>query len=136
MVETFIKKIATLLITLYGLTNRLLAIFRVIEVGLPILNIKYFIVGIVITLTLIPSSTKTSHNTNPLHCTLMIGSHSRSTIMAFKGVGAFKTLSLNNLSRSTIMSFKGVDTFKNLNVNNLSLIPFKQMAPFAPTVQW
>jgi hypothetical protein len=56
--------------------------------------------------------------------------------MAFKGVGAFKTLSLNNLSRSTIMSFKGVDTFKNLNVNNLSLIPFKQMAPFAPTVQW
>jgi hypothetical protein len=96
MVETFITVIATLLIIPSGLTTHLLTICRVIEVGLLILNPKYLIAKIVITLTLAPPSTNTPRNNDPLHCTLMIGSHSCSTTMAFKGVGTFGTLGADN----------------------------------------
>jgi len=75
MVKTLIIVIETLLITPSGLTIRLLAIFRVIEADLSIFNPKYVIAKIVITLTLAPPSTNTPHNTDPLHCTSMIGSH-------------------------------------------------------------
>jgi hypothetical protein len=79
-----------------GLTTRLLAIFRVMTAGLSIFNPKYFMAGIVITLTLAPPSTNTPRNTDPLHCTSMIGSHSRSAAMAFKGEGTFGTLGADN----------------------------------------
>jgi hypothetical protein len=95
-VETFILVITTLLVILFGLTTCLLAIYRVIEVGFSIFNLKYFIVGIVVTLTLAFPSTNTPHNIDPLHCTSMIGSHSCFIAMAFKGVGTFGTLSVNN----------------------------------------
>jgi hypothetical protein len=79
-----------------GLTIRLLAIFKVTEAGLSIFKPKYLIAGIVITLTPTPPSTNTPRNTDPLHCTSMIGSHLRSTAMAFKGVGTFGTLGVDN----------------------------------------
>jgi cbb3-type cytochrome oxidase subunit 1 len=47
-------------------------------------------------LTFPPPSTNTSRNTNLLHYTSMIESHSHSGVMAFKGVGTFGTLSVNN----------------------------------------
>ncbi len=96
MVETFIIVILTLLITPLGLTTRLLAIFKVILVDLSIFNLTYLIVRIVITLIPAPPSTNTSCNTDPLHCTSMIGSHSCSIAMAFKGVSTFGTLGANN----------------------------------------
>jgi hypothetical protein len=96
MVETLIILITTLLITPFGLTTHLLVFFRVTKVGLSIFNPKYLIVGIVITLTLALHSTNTSPNTDPLHYTLMIGSHSHLTIMALKGVGTFGTLGVDD----------------------------------------
>jgi hypothetical protein len=96
MVETLIIVIATLLIIPSSLTTYLLAIFRVIKADLSILNPKYFIVGIVVTLTLTPQSTNTPCNINPLDYTSMIASHSRSVAMAFKSVGTFGTLSVDN----------------------------------------
>jgi hypothetical protein len=96
MVKTLIIVIATLLMTPFGLTTHLLAIFKVTEDGLLIFKPKYFIAGIVITLILALPSTNTPRSTDPLHCTSMIGSHSRSIAMAFKGVGTFGTLSVNN----------------------------------------
>ncbi len=96
MVETLITMITTLLITPSGLTTHLLAIFRVTEVDLSIFNPKYLIAGIVITLTPTPPSTNIPRNTDPLHYTSMIGSHSRSVAMAFKGVGTFGTLGVDN----------------------------------------
>ena len=95
MVETLITVITTLLMTPSSLTIRLLAIFKVTEVGLSIFKPKYLIAGIVITLTPAPPSTNTPRNTDPLHCTSMIGSHSRSAAMAFKGVGTFGTLGVD-----------------------------------------
>jgi len=79
-----------------GLTTRLLAIFKVTEADLLIFKPKYFITGIVITLTFVLPSTNTPCNTDPLHCTLMIRSHSRSSAMTFKGVGTFGTLGVDN----------------------------------------
>jgi hypothetical protein len=79
----------------FGLITHLLAIFKVIEVGLSIFKPKYLIAGIVITLTPTPPSTNTPCNTDPLHFTLMIGSHSHSIAMAFKGVGTFGTLGVD-----------------------------------------
>jgi len=96
MVETFITVIATLLITLYGLTIRLLTIFRVTEADLLIFNPKYLIAGIIITLTPTPPSTNTLHNTDPLHYTSIIKSDSRLAIMTFKGVGTFGTLGVDD----------------------------------------
>jgi len=96
MVETLITVITTLLMTPSGLTTYLLAIFKVTKASLSIFKPKYFIVRIVITLTLAPPSTNTPRNTDPLHCTSMIGSHSHSTAMAFKGVGTFGTLGVDN----------------------------------------
>jgi len=96
MVETLITMITTLLMTPYGLTTRLLAIFNVTEASLSIFKPKYLIGGIIITLTPAPPSTNTPCNTHPLHCTSMIGSHSRSAAVAFKGVGTFGTLSVDN----------------------------------------
>ncbi len=96
MVETLITMITTLLMILFGLTTRLLAIFKVTEAGLSIFNPKYLIAGIVITLILTPPSTNIPHNIDPLHYTSMIGSHSRSTVMAFKGEGIFGTLGVGN----------------------------------------
>jgi hypothetical protein len=96
MVETLITVITTLLMTPSGLTTRLLAIFNVTEAGLSIFKPKYLIAGIVITLTPAPPSTNTPRNTDPLHCTSMIGSHSRSAAMAFNGVGTFGTLGVDN----------------------------------------
>jgi hypothetical protein len=82
--------------TTYGLTIRLLAIFKVIEANLSIFKPKYLIVRIVITLTPAPPSTNIPRNTNPLRCTSMIKSHSCSTTMAFKGVGTLGTLGVYN----------------------------------------
>jgi hypothetical protein len=82
--------------THFGLITRLLAIFKVTKAGLSIFNPKYFIARIVITLTHAPPSTNTLHNTDPLQCTSMIGSHSRSIVMAFNGEGTFGTLGVNN----------------------------------------
>jgi hypothetical protein len=96
MVEILITVIETLLITPSSLTTHLLAIFRVIEAGLLILNPTYLITRIVITLTLALPSTNTSYNIDPLHYTSMIGSHSRLATMAFKGVGTFGTLGVDN----------------------------------------
>jgi len=96
MVEIFITVIETLLITPSGLTTRLITIFRVIEAGLSILNPTYLIAKIVITLTLTSPSTNTPCNTDPLHYTSMIGSHSRLAAMAFKGVNTFGTLGVDN----------------------------------------
>jgi hypothetical protein len=96
MVETFITVIGTLLITPSSLTTCLLAICRVIEAGLSIFNPKYLIAKIVITLTPTLPSTNTPRNIDPLHCTLMIGSHSCLAVMAFKGVGTFGTLGVDN----------------------------------------
>jgi hypothetical protein len=96
MAETFIIVIETLLITPFGLTTHLLAIFRVIEAGLSIFNPKYLIARIVITLTPALPSTNTLRNTDPLHCTSMIGSHSRLATMAFKGESTFGILSVDN----------------------------------------
>jgi hypothetical protein len=95
MVETFITLITTLLMTPSGLITRLLAIFKVTEAGLSIFKPKYFIARIIITLILALPSTNTPRNTDPLHCTSMIGSHSRSVAMAFKGVGTFWTLGVD-----------------------------------------
>jgi hypothetical protein len=89
--------ITTLLITPSSLTVHLLVIFRVTEAYLSIFNPKYLIAGIVITLIFAHHSTNTSRNTDPLHYTLMIGSHSRLVTMAFKGVGTFGTLGVDNL---------------------------------------
>ncbi len=93
-----------MLITPYDLTMCLLAIFKVTEVSILIFNLKYFIVGIVITLTSALPSTNIMSNNDPLHCTLMIGSHSCSTTMAFKDVSTFGAL--------------GVGTSKTLRTNN------------------
>jgi hypothetical protein len=84
MVETLIILITTLLITPYNLTTRLLTIFCVIKVSLLIFNLKYFIAGIIITLTPTLPSTNTPRNIDPLHYISMIGSHSHLTVMAFK----------------------------------------------------
>jgi hypothetical protein len=59
------------------------------------MNPKYLIARIVITLLPIPS-TNISYNTDPLHYTSMIGSHSCLVAMAFKGVGTFVTLGVDN----------------------------------------
>ncbi len=96
MVDTLIVVITTLLMTPSGLTIRLLAVFKVTEANLSIFNPKYLIAGIVITLTPTPPSTNTLRNTDPLHFTSMIRSHSRSTAMAFKGEGTFGTLGVDN----------------------------------------
>jgi hypothetical protein len=88
--------ITTLLIIPFGLTIRLLAIFKVTEVGLSIFNPKYLIAKIVITLIHALPSTNTLHNIDPLNCTSMIGSHSHLPTMAFKGVGTFGTLGVDN----------------------------------------
>ncbi len=96
MVETLIIMIATLLIILSSLPTRLLVIFRVTKALLLIFNPKYLIIGIVITLTYALPSTNIPRNTDPLHCTSMIRSHSCSAVMAFKGVGTFGTLDVNN----------------------------------------
>ncbi len=96
MVETLIIVIITLLITHFGLTIHLLTIFSVIKVGLSIFNPKYLVAGIVITLTPTPPSTNTPRNTDPLHYTSMIGSHSHLATMAFKGAGIFGILSVDN----------------------------------------
>jgi hypothetical protein len=96
MVETFIIVITTLIITLSGLTIHLLIIFRVIEADLLIFNPKYLIARIVITLTRTPPSTNTLHNTDPLHYTSMIESHSHLVAMTFKSVGTFGTLGVDN----------------------------------------
>jgi hypothetical protein len=74
----------------------LLAIFRVTKASLSILNPKYFIARIVITLTPAYPFTNTPRNTDPLHYTSMIGSHSRLATMAFKGEGTFGILGVNN----------------------------------------
>jgi len=95
MVKTLITVITTLLMTPSGLTTHLLAIFKVIEAGLSIFKPKYLIAGIVITLTPAPPSTNIPRNTDPLHCTSMFGSHSRSAAMAFKGVDTFGTLGVD-----------------------------------------
>jgi len=95
MVETLITMITTLQMTPSGLTTHLLAIFKVTEAGLSIFKPKYLIAGLVITLTPAPPSTNIPRNTDPLHCTSMIGSHSRSAAMAFKGVGTFGTLGVD-----------------------------------------
>jgi hypothetical protein len=97
MVKTLITMITTLLMTPSSLTTHLLAIFKVTEVGLSIFKPKYLIARIIITLTHAPPSTNTPRNTDPLHCTLMIGSHSRSVAMTFKGVRTFGTLGVDNL---------------------------------------
>jgi len=96
MVEILIIVIETLLITPSSLTTRLLAIFKVIEAGLSILNPTYLIVRIVITLTLALPSNNTPCNIDPLHYTSMIGSHSHLAAMAFKGVSTFGTLGVDN----------------------------------------
>jgi hypothetical protein len=96
MVETLSIMIATLLITPYGLTTRLFAIFKVIEASLSILNPNYLIAGIIITFIHAPPSTNTSHNKISIHWTLMIKSHSRSTTMTLKGAHTFGTLGVNN----------------------------------------
>ncbi len=96
MVETLIIVIATLLIIPSSLTIRLITIFRVTKAGLLILNPKYLIARIVITLTPTFPSTNTLRNIDPLHCTSMIVSHSRSIVMAFKGVGTFEALGVDN----------------------------------------
>ncbi len=96
MVKTLIIVITTQLITLSGPTISLLTIFKVTKVDLKNFNPKYLIAIMVITLTLAPPSTNTPHNIDPLHCTSMIGSHSCSIAMAFKGVGTFGTLSVDN----------------------------------------
>ncbi len=67
IVETFITTIVTLLIIPYGLTICLLAIFKVIEAGLLIFNLKYLIVKIVITLTPAFPSTNIPCKIDPLH---------------------------------------------------------------------
>jgi len=71
MVETLIIMIATLLIILFGLTSYLLTIFRVTKVDLSILNPKYFIARIIITLTSTPPSTNTLRPSliNSIKCT-------------------------------------------------------------------
>jgi hypothetical protein len=86
--------ITTLQITPFGLTTHLLAIFKVTEANLPIFNLKYLTARIVITLIHALPSTDIPCNTNPLHCTSMIGS--RSVVMAFKNEGTFGTLGVNN----------------------------------------
>jgi hypothetical protein len=96
MVETLITVITTLLMIPSGLTTHLLAIFKVTKAGLSIFKPKYLIAGIVITLTPAPPSTNIPRNTDPLHCTSMIGSHSRSAAMVFRGVGTFGTLGVDN----------------------------------------
>jgi hypothetical protein len=96
MVETFVIKITTLLITPSGLTIHLLAIFKVFKASLSIFNPKYLIARIVITLILALLSTNTPCNIDPLHYTSMIGSHSHLAAMAFKGVGSFGTLNVDN----------------------------------------
>jgi len=96
MVEILTIVIETLLITPSSLTTRLLAIFRVIEAGLSIFNPTYLIARIVITLTFTPPSTNIPCNTDPLHYTSMIGSHSRVAAMTFKGVSTFGILGVDN----------------------------------------
>ncbi len=71
-------------------------ILKIIEVGLSIFNLKNLIARIVITLIHAPPSTNTSCNTNPLHCTSMIGSQSHSAVITFKGVGTIATLGVDN----------------------------------------
>ncbi len=90
MVETLITMIKTLIITPFGQTTHLLIIFKVMKVDLSIFNLKYLIARIFITLIFALPSINTLHNTDPLHCTSMIGSHSHSIAMAFKGVGTFE----------------------------------------------
>jgi hypothetical protein len=63
---------------------------------LSIFNPKYLIARIIITLTFAPPSTNTPRNTDPLHCTSMIGLYSHSAIMAFKNEGTFGTLGVDN----------------------------------------
>jgi hypothetical protein len=111
-VETFIIVIGTLLITPSGLIIHLLTILKVIEAGLSIFNLMYFIVRLIITLTFALPSTNIPCNTDPLNYTSMIGSHSCLVAMAFKSVGTFRTLSV-----TTPFS-----------------IPFQLMAPMPPII--
>jgi hypothetical protein len=110
MVETFITVITTLLIIRSGLTTHLIAIFRVIDVSLSILNPKNLIRGIVITLTPAPPSTNTPCNTDPLHYTLMIQSHSRSVAMTFKDEGTFGTLNVDNPFLNSLRAYSTIPT--------------------------
>ncbi len=91
MVETLIT-----MITPSSLTTYLLAIFKVTKTNLSIFNPKYLIARIIITLTFAPPSTNIPCYINPLHCISMIGSHSCSIVMTFKGVGTFGILGANN----------------------------------------
>jgi hypothetical protein len=47
-------------------------------------------------LALAPPSTNTLRNTDPLHCTSMIESHSSLVVMVIKGEGTFGTLGVHN----------------------------------------
>jgi hypothetical protein len=123
-VETLISVIATLLVIPSSLTTCLLVIYRVIEVGLSIFNLKYLIVGIVITLILAFPST----NTNPLHCTSMIGSHSCYVAMAFKGVGTFGTLSVDKPFLNSLR-------VNNTIVTNCSMVMFTFCDPTSFTIR-
>ncbi len=110
MVKTLIIVITTLLMIPFGLTTYLLAIFKVIGVGISIFKPKYFIAGIVITLTFAPPSINTPRNIDPLHYTSMIGSHSHSVVMAFKGVGTFGTLGVDNAFLNSIRTHSTIAT--------------------------
>jgi hypothetical protein len=93
MVETFIIVITTLLITPCSFTTHTLAIFRVIEADLSILNPNCKNCHHIDSC---PSIHQHLRNINPLHYTSTIRSHSRSTTMAFKYVRTFGTLHVNN----------------------------------------
>jgi hypothetical protein len=108
--------------------NLLLAIFKVTEAILSIFNPKYLIAGIVITLIHAPPSTNIPHNTDPLHCTSMIGSHSCSTAMAFKGVGTFGTLGVDN---PFLNSFQVNDTI----ITNYPMVIFAFYDPTSFTIE-
>ncbi len=110
MVETFITMISRLLITPFGLTTHLLAISKVIEVSLSILNPKYLIARIIITLALAPPSTNTPRNIDSLHCTSIIRSHSCLIVMAFKGVGTFGTLGVHNPFLNSFQAYRTITT--------------------------
>jgi hypothetical protein len=108
--------------------NSLLAIFKVTEAILSIFNPKYLIAKIVITLIHALPSINTPHNIVPLHCTSMIGSHSRSTAMAFKGVRTFRTLGVNN---PFLNSFQVNDTI----TTNYPMMIFASYDPTSFTIK-
>jgi hypothetical protein len=74
--------------------------------NLSILNPKYLIARIVITLTLAPPSTNTPHNIDPLHCTSMIGSHHVHDVHVntLASVPLFNNLHITLLCPSTLHS--------------------------------